>query len=943
MFRSQRRVLCLPLFVYGSIAALGACVPVARAQQSPPAPAPSASGTQTSPQWRPPLNLKEALPQTHWNNEAHGLLLVLGAEETRPWTPDREPVTEVPRGPLRLLPPPEKGGYPMEEVATYFGRRVVHLSSVSVLAPIQMTVLNSILKNLPDPLAGLRANDKWALFLGTLTPAQWKTLGSVGGLGAGDLNNEQKTLFLSFLANPFRAYKVQQGEDGLEPVGGPQTSLQVAGAERESIRIRINRKAFISIPYDGNSYTYGLSLGNAPSGTFSYLPSLEPEAPNASSFGARLKEELPNALKPGHINWDAPGLNPTVHLAHTQTVAQVLKQVRDATGVEVYADGRVAALSLTALGDDAPARAGDVLKALAWAVTGAYRRVGTAYVLTHDVEGLATIRARMNGWLEQGKSRHEALVVGAYRQIVLKKVAQYITFAADDPYALPPALMARVENDTKKKPSQQAGLVPLSVLPNSMQSTVQTLITRYNQSPLASRQPLGDQARIEVNARMTFLLPNGAQVPSQEFGVTLQGLQSVTSEPVVENKIAHVPATFWKRSALLWAPNEEEWARLPEVADALAKRGVSQWWVRLPLITNRDTNVLQQAVAAGKARQVAVFAVVRALRDAPKTGDADQNRDVNVLGETGGEWAARIAALPEGWPGENADARNDGDWLVPNAPSTKARLTARLRTVAAVAGISGIVLTDTAAPGYSGNEREWNADRWAAEMGYTLPARLTFLRNFGYDPLDMTDGMVRGDTALPFFSTLVPRTIEIAPGRWGADPKVKSPLLEWNRTRQEQTEAALASVYRAFRAGQTNVPLWVRAAVPSDGGWFGTWNVADKLPRARSIPVFSGSGEAPNVAAIALKNAHAISRTAYSTVMFQKAMYGMPAWAGTDANVPGTPQAFYALLQERIAKTQKAGASLAWDGFVLDMTGVPTANLLGFLRDTTYAPESTAK
>jgi len=76
-------------------------------------------------------------------------------------------------------------------------------------------------------------------------------------------------------------------------------------------------------------------------------------------------------------------------------VGDLVRRVAKAANAEVYADPRLARLPVFVQGDEA-ARAGDVLQALCWAVTGAFRKVGpAAYVLTNDVAGLGTRKAAL--------------------------------------------------------------------------------------------------------------------------------------------------------------------------------------------------------------------------------------------------------------------------------------------------------------------------------------------------------------------------------------------------------------------------------------------------------------------------------------------------------------------------------------------------------------------
>jgi hypothetical protein len=89
----------------------------------------------------------------------------------------------APRGPLLVLDPQNvrrrqaasTRQFPFARVAAHFGRKVVPVGSLSVLAPTTMVVLNTR-PPVPRALAGMGRTDKLRLLLASLRPDQWSRL-----------------------------------------------------------------------------------------------------------------------------------------------------------------------------------------------------------------------------------------------------------------------------------------------------------------------------------------------------------------------------------------------------------------------------------------------------------------------------------------------------------------------------------------------------------------------------------------------------------------------------------------------------------------------------------------------------------------------------------------------------------------------------------------------
>jgi uncharacterized protein YoaH (UPF0181 family) len=310
----------------------------------------------------------------------------------------------------------------------------------------------------------------------------------------------------------------------------------------------------------------------------------------------------------------------------------------------------------------------------------------------------------------------------------------------------------------------------------------------------------------------------------------------------------NIPRTFADRALIVGADTWSSGEALARVAAEARRRGLNQLWLDdVPLEEGGAVapERIAAAIAAGRSAGLPVFAVVRLLR-APEASP-DEERDRNLLGETATVQAARLRAdTPKGrlppWLGLETQR---WDWRRVGAPSDAAALARQLRTLAATPGLDGLALRDTAAPGYTdpGDRGDAGFRSGAPEFGYTPDLRLAFLRQEGFDPVDLLSipnpvGSVRME--LPFF----PRIEFSSPPATGFGVRPgDSPLSRrWDALRYRANLGVLEAVFNALQGGAAGVarPRTVLIASRTDGGnldildWYGSWDKANALPHRRN-------------------------------------------------------------------------------------------------------------
>lgn len=390
---------------------------------------------------------------------------------------------------------------------------------------------------------------------------------------------------------------------------------------------------------------------------------------------------------------------------------------------------------------------------------------------------------------------------------------------------------------------------------------------------------------------------------------------------------AVVPAGMTTRALYVAPQNADEAAR---AARAARQRGFNRLWV--PAGETPDAAALLAAIQAGKENDLPVFAVVRVLpranvasrarpAGAPRAATGNENADINILGETIRDYAARrlrAKLAPKDPQLPALLARYSEDWRRPDLPATQTELSGRLVAVAATPGLAGLVLDDIAAPGYAdpGDERTLDVEGGAWDLGYTPALRLAFLRREGIDPVDVppldykNHNLYRSDLSLPFFPGGGFEKRRAGGGEIAPDPGQRRPLGRWKSLRYETNVRLLSALFAAVRAARPDLPLLVRSRSDSYendfGSWFALWDKPDVLPRR----TYAAQG----------KDAAREAKAQGGRVLLSLAYDGRADPAPGPGDWPGR-------LAHRLEGFLEAMGG-GWDGLVLDLRKAPVGKAL---------------
>lgn len=799
------------------------------------------------------VQLSDVLETVRWNTVERGPLLAV----------DPESVFLMPGVDLASLGPRASS---LSAVAPLFSRRLLRVGGLTVLAPETMAVLNT--RPEPQAVPVMKRDAAFDQLILTFSETQWKKAGSSEGIGAADMETDEQRLLFSFLsASPLPV--MQYSPARKELLRQTLALKQLAG-----LRFRIQRTVSLTLSStDAQGVVYrGPSVPPAAAPTFPLL--LDPQATTQLDQEAngywtvRTEKSRP---KPGNLDFTAAVLASPVSLAGITNVREAVKRCATATHLELYADGRMARLPLFVRADaGTTVRAGDLLKGLCALLTGTFRKVSSgkeaAMVLTDDLAGYGTRMAYINRARTQtAPTRLPLLLSAAEAAAVPGPTAWRLLSVKPDPEFTP----TEVVREALDAPINNLN-IPVSDLPAGLRQRI-AHVTEKN-SRLTLNQ---DQVRVDIRPQLEYLVPGLAPITNLvDARMSLYFTPPPPTEVLPEP--GPVPALLTgKKSAglnLLAKTLSVEAARA--LVRLAAEKRIRQVWLEA------DVEIVRAGVVEGQKMRIAVGGVVSLLRATPED---TRSRDVDIFGEA-------------------------SDWLLPEAPETLAKLQGLLRGYAAIPGLAGLLLTDTAPPGCGIPEGDLLAED-GSEAGYTPERRLAYLRSTGFDPIDLVRG--KEEQPLPYLQD-----------RLGWDEVMASRDIEmfranrgWSAVRYNVNLTLMRRLYADLRAAHPTLPLLVRNRGANH--WYGSWDKPDGLPYSRQSPP---TPVRPQAHLNVFQEGRLQSRHVLQGMYYRPGQY-QPGKDTRYAPLPDGPAAFARAINHALEDKSD------WDGLVLDLRSISVSML----------------
>lgn len=626
------------------------------------------------------------------------------------------------KGPLFVLDPKNVDAVNDEGGFASYDRKKVKIGELTVLAPRTMVVVDDSLSQPPNMYDGLPMSAKVIYLLQSLTDSQWSKVSS-SGIGLADLEGEQTRVFQSILPKPFN-YEARKviADRGTDKIIGQWT---LADEDLSKVKLKVQREMEFRPLLAGkeNAYSWLTSRDvKGKPGDVTYRETRDPKPPT-DVYGAQIRTVADNKLKISQLDYTSEKLAVTIPVPESTTIAEITHAIGDKCGIEIIPDFRVAKLPIRFYGSKATAH--DLLQAIAISIEGTYRRVGTAYVLTADLIGMGVRQYRIDYFghiLNLETERRETLW---RQQIGSQGRLNKVPFNPNDVLTPNQDLAAELP---KADSDYKLYKVSTSLMTPQQRQELDAWASGSFSTPIQK-----DQIGIASKYTFHFVLPGGIDLATeQELGLARRFGPPVN---LYATPIPTLPIALTKNQKLTLMAATEDVEGARKILAAVSKLPVARLWI--------DTHNAEALTTAVKLAKDSGFEVGLALRPWRVRTDSP---DCTILGERGQTVIDRVASLEQGPIHFNYVTGQIGVWMTPSSAAVDAEWR-REAELASTPGICGVTLLETQPLGYEPTHpADWvsffgTMDWGAAAHGFTIPQRLSFLREKGMDPIDFGEDM----------------------------------------------------------------------------------------------------------------------------------------------------------------------------------------------------------
>lgn len=705
----------------------------------------------------PPATLREFVAKTlHWDVSKSGALMAIDLDG---YSPNAEAPNNL----------------------SAYERKLVKLGKLNVIVPDRTIVFDD--SDLPGPYDLLSNDEKINFLLATLSTSNLQKLNGPG-IAASDVTGAQRTALLSLLPKPF-TYR----EGVVKGIGGFSSQVQASSLPDDQFdQVRLQVFKGLEVSYgatrDGNSTQYrGLSSLDfrGPDGS---------PAVHSADYERRFTQQLPGRLvdnteQKSSLDWKDLRLSKSIAMLPTQSLGDVIQTIRQQIGMEIHSDYRISKLEVDFIGTDSTA--GDILRGLAFAIGGAFRKVGTLYILTSGLEGQVTKETRITArkFLEEMSIREE---VNQWNAVVASKgVYQSLGFSPHDQLGA-----QSIPSDKLADPDSRFDLdwIPLSDVSDTIRNAIKQEEARPNRSRVAATPvpELSDKARFSTLFGYRFVLPDGRPL---EFN-RLRGAASIpakgqtraeSGKPIEFSKLASGSAVGMKS-------NDPE--VVSDLCNELRDYSIAEVW-----LDSQNPHAIKAAIDSG----LKVDLVVRPWRVLP--GETCSEPDLNLLGQAGSKLNQILAARVDP---QSHEIQTYFDSFSPSDAAIESHVQ-KLIDLIPKQGLNRIVVLDAEPGGYlepwpegfgtSGFSSLSQSAPGVFEFGYTSSLRSDFIRKHQIDPIDLFEPLRSHLTPpVPFFERPVMRDRDLNYHYPRVQVPNQSLYHEWQESRYEIGRQALASAMR---------------------------------------------------------------------------------------------------------------------------------------------------
>lgn len=304
-----------------------------------------------------------------------------------------------------------------------FDRMIVTIGGQRVIVPRTMVLVEETPPTASSDLSGYPKETLVLYLLSTLDANQWSAVRG-NGITWNELRPEQRPAMEAILGPALRYERIIT-----RPKYKVAETGTVDGANLKKVGLRLERTISMQVNlvdgghsnFDHDNFNHGAE----------FLQRDDSERYDTSrKFGIDARKTVQNKLKSGDLDYTLPALEKPVSLGAATTIGQALIAIGKDTGLELHADVRVRDRALTGKLNGVPASA--LLKSIAMMVTGTYRMVGTAFVLTSDRVGLGARKIHYGLWSAEVQARNQEASDRFRKQLFAGKELSKADFADDD-------------------------------------------------------------------------------------------------------------------------------------------------------------------------------------------------------------------------------------------------------------------------------------------------------------------------------------------------------------------------------------------------------------------------------------------------------------------------------------------------------------------------------
>ena len=718
-------------------------------------------------------------------------------------------------------------GARVAQIAPAYGLLTRRYGSVTAIAPPTMTLLQAP-SGPPNIYLNIPPSEAFTLLAANMSDAQRQMLTGERGIGLSDMNSDlQRGLFLALIPNSSLPYHPDQrlGNDAAGESATLDNPLQNG-------RLRVGIKQSMTVHSEGRETRYDVESIRDPKGPpFYEAATLDHLYGQDTVDGVTVHSIVANTLKKSQLNYGLPALQVSISLQGVKTVGELVTWIGEKTRLELYADRHYEAKLLSVTGANHSAMASDLLRALAVCVTGTYRRVGPAYVLTDDLAGVAARRAQIREFQSDADAQRLKMLVEAEEKLHQSQTLWKRPLSGfGDPLAPTPAQMAGKERDHLDGSTLSIKQLNFDQLTPTQQNALKHFSEAPSSSPDGSDSRIDFERPIEMNVMpsVQLLVPgldgpidtHLGQLVSENFLDRKRWNEHILwRKPRAKPNDTDVSENLPSMSGLVSAiPHRALLADCRTTADVdntvakMKRMGLNELWLVVftngkaringtpfPTLAPDAPDLLTYALKITQKAGIALYPVMDVFRWG---ATMPQNEvDLTVTGETWAQCAQRnhrrrmlkASAYGSDLPAAPSLLLTASVF----APEVIAHLNLLATSLAQRSGVAGIVWRETDPAGYAQPEAGSYIQLGDYGQGYTEPARLAFLRLHHADPIDISEAQnrvgleERANTRLPLFDP------------WNSEFDNKL-CQEWNRFRAQANRQALSALYASAKPQSGN-------------------------------------------------------------------------------------------------------------------------------------------